>query len=112
VTDSLTPYLILDPEDDRGICIDFLTEAVSRFNEDDTAKSMLVKAFAGVSNQLSNMTMNDDYKPYVQVCAITRRMSFLLTSVIGFEELLAVSTFSNCYRGRSSFSNGRIDAFH
>jgi ubiquitin conjugation factor E4 B len=67
VTDTLTPYLILDPEDERGICNDFLTEAVSRFDEDETVKPMLTKAFAGLSNRLSSMTMNDDYKPYVQV---------------------------------------------
>lgn len=70
VTDSLTPYLILDPEDERGICIDFLTEAVSRFDEDDTVKSMFTKAFAGLSFRLSSMTMNDDYRPYVQVCQL------------------------------------------
>lgn len=67
MTDTLTPYLILDPEDERGICNDFLTEAVSRFDEDETVKPMLTKAFAGLSNRLSSMTMNDDYKPYVQV---------------------------------------------
>ena len=67
VTDSLTPYLILDPEDERGICNDFLVEAVSRFDEDDSVKTMLTKAFAGLSFRLSDMTMNDDYKPYVQV---------------------------------------------
>jgi ubiquitin conjugation factor E4 B len=67
VTDSLTPYLILDPEDERGICNDFLTEAVSRFDEDDTVKTMLTKAFGGLSFRLSSMTMNDDYRPYVQV---------------------------------------------
>jgi ubiquitin conjugation factor E4 B len=67
MTDSLTPYLILDPEDERGICNDFLSEAVSRFDEDDTVKPMLTKAMTGLSSQLSNMTMNDDYRPYIQV---------------------------------------------
>ena len=52
-TDSLTPYLLLDPEDDRGICKDFLIEAVSRFDEDDTVKTMLTKAFAGLRSRLS-----------------------------------------------------------
>lgn len=66
-TDSLTPYLILDPEDEKGICYDFLTEAVSRFDEDDTVKPMLTKAVEGLSHQLSNMAMNDNYKPYIQV---------------------------------------------
>jgi ubiquitin conjugation factor E4 B len=67
MTDSLTPYLILDPEDEKGICFDFLTEAVARFDEDDMIKPMLTKALVGLSSQLSTMTMNDNYKPYVQV---------------------------------------------
>lgn len=40
---------------------------MSRFDEDDTVKSMLTKAMAGLSLQLSNMTMNNTFKPYVQV---------------------------------------------
>jgi ubiquitin conjugation factor E4 B len=66
-TDSLTPYLLNEAGEDRGICPDFLTEAISRFAEDDTVKPMLTKAVAGLSLQLSNMTMNDNYKPYINV---------------------------------------------
>ena len=66
-TDSLTPYLLFEAGEDKGICADFLVEAVHRFDEDETVKPMLTKAIAGVSLQLSNMTMNDTFKPYVQV---------------------------------------------
>ena len=66
-TDSLTPYLLNDAKEEKGVCPDFLTEAVNRFDEDDTVKSMLTKAVAGISLQLSNMTMNDNYKPHIQV---------------------------------------------
>lgn len=71
-TDSLTPYLLNEPGEDRGICPDFLTEAISRFAEDDTVKPMLTKAVGGLSLQLSNMTMNDNYKPYVNVSTKSR----------------------------------------
>lgn len=71
-TDSLTPYLLNEAGGDKGICPDFLNEAVSRFAEDDSVKPMLTKAVAGLSLQLSNMTMNDNYKPYIsalqQIC--------------------------------------------
>lgn len=50
-----------------GICPDFLTELVSRFDEDETVKPMITKAVSGISLQLSNMTMNDNYKPHVNV---------------------------------------------
>ena len=71
-TDSLTPYLLHESADDRGICPDFLAEAVSRFEEDDTVKPMLTKAVAGMSLQLSAMTMNDNYKPHVNVGSLSR----------------------------------------
>lgn len=63
----LTPHLLVDPDNERGLCHDFLTEAVSRFEEDDTIKSAVVGAIEDLSRQLSKMTMNDDYKPYVHV---------------------------------------------
>ncbi|PBP19477.1 ubiquitin elongating factor core [Diplocarpon rosae] len=64
-TDSLTPYLLFEGGEDMGICPDFLTELVSRFDEDDSVKPMITKSVAGLSLQLSNMTMNDNYKPYI-----------------------------------------------
>lgn len=67
-TDTLVPYLLLEAEEDRGICPEFLAEAVARFDEDDSIRPMLTKAVAGISYQLATMTMNDNYKPYVRVC--------------------------------------------
>lgn len=57
----------MDPDGDGGICHDFLTEAISRFPEDDTVEGALVGAVEDLSRQLSKMTMNDDYKPYIGV---------------------------------------------
>ena len=66
-TDSLTPYLLFEGGEDMGICPDFLTELVGRFEEDETVKPMITKAVSGISLQLSNMTMNDNSKPLVNV---------------------------------------------
>lgn len=63
----LTPHFLVDPEDERGLCHDFLTEAILRFEEDDTIKSAVVGAIEDLSRQLSKMTMNDNYKPHVLV---------------------------------------------
>lgn len=63
----MTPYLLFEPGEDKGICLEFLQEAVSRFEDDDTVMPMLTKAVDGLSLQLSNMTMNDNYKPYINV---------------------------------------------
>ncbi|KAL8947616.1 MAG: hypothetical protein Q9222_006124 [Ikaeria aurantiellina] len=61
----LVPHLLVDPEDDRGVCHEFLTEAVSRFPEDETIEPALVAAVEDLSRQLAKMTMNDDYKAHV-----------------------------------------------
>lgn len=42
-----------------------MTEAVSRFKDDDTVQTALVEAVEDLSHQLAKMTMNDNYKPYV-----------------------------------------------
>lgn len=47
------------------MCHDFLTEAVSRFKDDDTVQTALVEAVEDLSHQLAKMTLNDNYKPYV-----------------------------------------------
>lgn len=61
----LAEHLLCDPEDDRGLCQDFITEAVSRFDEDDMAKEALVGAMETISRDLSKMTMLNNFKPYV-----------------------------------------------
>lgn len=77
--DSLTPYLLLDPEDERGICYDFLTEAEARFEEDESIRPTITKAVAGLSQKLSGLSMNDDYKPYITALKnLTRFKTFTI----------------------------------
>lgn len=66
---SLAERLLVDSEHDRGICHDFLSEAVSRFDEDESVKEALVGAMEQLSRELSKLSMNDDYKPYILVFA-------------------------------------------
>jgi len=89
--DSLVSYFLAAPEDDKGICPDFLTEAVSRWDEDDTVKLMFTKTAAQLSSQLSRMTMNDDYKPYVQALKNLTRFS-QITSAIAEDPLFQMAT--------------------
>jgi len=63
----LAHHLLVDPENDRGICHDFLSEAVTRFEEDDSIRVALVEAMEQLSQELAKMSMNDNYKPYVMV---------------------------------------------
>ena len=66
-SNPLTPHLLVDPEDDRGVCHDFLSEIVLRLDEDEPMKEALVGAVEELSQQLQDITMNDDFKPYVLV---------------------------------------------
>lgn len=68
---ALAKYLLEDPESERGICHDFITEAMIRISapeEDDMGtdvKAVLVEAMEELSRQLSMLSMNDNYKPYI-----------------------------------------------
>ncbi|KAH7040368.1 ubiquitin elongating factor core-domain-containing protein [Microdochium trichocladiopsis] len=68
--DSLAPFLLRNHENDDGICLDFFEEAVSRIPEDDTIEPVFTEAMVQLSQRLATMTMNDDYKPYIN-CLIT-----------------------------------------
>jgi ubiquitin conjugation factor E4 B len=69
--DSLTPYLLRDIDHDDGICLDFFNEAVSRLDEDDSILPLFVNAMRDISAKLAKMSMNDDYKPYINVSILS-----------------------------------------
>ncbi|KAJ5759716.1 hypothetical protein N7520_006872 [Penicillium odoratum] len=60
----LAPYLLTDPEDEKGIDFEFISEAVKRFEEDESVKPAFIAAVEELSAGLSKMDINDDYKPY------------------------------------------------
>ncbi|KAK8228435.1 putative ubiquitin fusion degradation protein UfdB [Phyllosticta capitalensis] len=64
-SNPLVTHLLVDPEDDRGLCHDFLNEAVSRFEEDESIKDAFVGAMEQLSAMLATSNMNQDYKAYV-----------------------------------------------
>lgn len=61
------PYLLRDMDHENGICLDFLQEAVARFADDDSLSEVFVKAMVEISTRLSKLTMDDNYKPHVNV---------------------------------------------
>ena len=63
-TSPLIPHLLAYQDDDRGICHDFLTEIVSRFQDDGSAKEAMVGAVEDMSIALSKLTMKHEYKQY------------------------------------------------
>lgn len=61
------PYLLREVDNEHGLCIDFLNEAMSRIDDDDTILPLFTKAMVDISAQLARMSMNDSYKPAVNV---------------------------------------------
>ncbi|KAI9780878.1 MAG: hypothetical protein M1839_006505 [Geoglossum umbratile] len=77
----LAPHLLLDPEDDRGVCHDFLTEASLRAADDESVCQALVEAVEELSKRLGSMTLNDNYKPYVLALKNIARFPALINAV-------------------------------
>lgn len=67
---------------------------MSRFEDDDTVKPVITKALSGLSLQLSNMSMNDNYKPYINVRQKLPTHSLLNSLCIGTE--IDVTISPNC----------------
>ena len=63
----LTEHLLVDPEDDNGVCFEFLSEAVSRLPDDTSARDALVDAMIQCSQQLAKTSMDGNYRPYMMV---------------------------------------------
>ena len=91
-TSPLTPHLLVDPEDDRGICHDFLTEAISRFPEDESVEAALVGATEDLSRQLAKLTMNDNYKPYMGALMHLVRYPAIVKAIVQSPSFLPPST--------------------
>lgn len=85
----LVQHLLVDPENDRGICHDFLTEAVSRFDEDESAKTMLVEAVEQLSQQLAGISIDGDYRPYIMALVHMVRYTPLVTALADSPKFLA-----------------------
>lgn len=85
---ALADRLLLGPDDERGICYDFLTEASLRIGEDDMIKEALVGAMEDVSRRLSQVSMNGDYKPYMLILRVFIRFPPLVAALAQSETFL------------------------
>ncbi|EMR65342.1 putative ubiquitin conjugation factor e4 protein [Eutypa lata UCREL1] len=81
--DTLKPYLLCNGDSDQGICTDFIEEALSRTDEDDT----ILPIFTGAMSLVT-------YARYPKLLeALAQEEKFLVTSIEGMtREQLAVSS--------------------
>ena len=85
---ALADRLLLGPDDERGICYEFLTEASQRIGEDDMVREALVGAMEDVSRRLSTVSMNGDYKPHMLILRVFVRFPPLVAALAQSETFL------------------------
>lgn len=87
-TNALADHILLGPDDDRGICYEFLTEASNRMGEEDSIKEALVGAMEDISRRLAKVSMNGDYRPYMLVLRVFIRFPPLVAALAQSETFL------------------------
>ncbi|RKF79986.1 Ubiquitin conjugation factor E4 [Golovinomyces cichoracearum] len=79
--DSLAHNLILDSSVEESADHFFITKIASRIEEDESVKPLLVRAAIDLSQQLSEMTMNNNYKRYVNALNILCQDNRVITAI-------------------------------
>ncbi|KAI1506684.1 ubiquitin elongating factor core [Biscogniauxia marginata] len=79
--DTLVPYLLRHHENEDGVCLDFFTEAALRVKTEDSVATVFTNAMVDMSKRVANMTMNDDYKPYINSLLTYARFPPLLEAL-------------------------------
>lgn len=79
--DTLVPHLLKHHEVEDGCCPEFYEEAIARMQEDETVALIFTDAMVQMSNKLATMSMNDDYKPYINCLATYARYPALLEAL-------------------------------
>ncbi|KAM3525732.1 hypothetical protein NHJ13051_003818 [Beauveria bassiana] len=79
--DTIAPQLLRGPTDENGICLEFIQEAIKRFDEDDAIPDIFNDAMVRISSQLALSSMNDNYKPHVEALLLYTRFPILITNL-------------------------------
>ncbi|KNG44905.1 ubiquitin conjugation factor e4 [Stemphylium lycopersici] len=88
VENALADRLLLGPDDERGICYEFLTEASQRIGEDDTVREALVGGMEDVSRRLASVSMNADYRQHMLILRVFVRFPPLVAALAQSETFL------------------------
>ncbi|KAF4977567.1 hypothetical protein FZEAL_5938 [Fusarium zealandicum] len=79
--DTLMPYLLKGVLDDGGLCFNFIQEAIKRFDDDEAFPGLFNDAMVQISSRLGTMSMDDDYKPYIQALMTYTRFPPLIVNL-------------------------------
>lgn len=75
------PYVLKGLSSDEGLDMEFYKEAIKRFDDDDSVAILFDEAIAKISTKLGKLSMQDDYKPYIQALLTYTRFPVLLTNI-------------------------------
>lgn len=81
VRDSLTHYMILDPSMEESADFSFIVKFTAEFDENESVKLILINTAIDLSRQLSNLTMNDNFKPYINALKILCQDSKVIAAI-------------------------------
>ncbi|ETS77479.1 hypothetical protein PFICI_11353 [Pestalotiopsis fici W106-1] len=90
--DTLIPYLLRHHDNEDGICLEFYDEAVARMADDESIGAVFSDTMAQLSKKLATMSMNDDFKPYVNCLVTFSRYPPLLDALAQHPDFLMTPT--------------------
>ncbi|KAK5094706.1 Ubiquitin conjugation factor E4 [Exophiala xenobiotica] len=64
---AFADHMLMDPEDEGGVDHDFIIEATTRWEDDDSIAAAFVAAVEELSRRLAGITMDGEYRPYVGI---------------------------------------------
>jgi len=79
--DSLVPYILKGVSHDEGLDLEFYKEAIKRFDDDEAIPALFNSAMVAISTKLGTISMEDDYKPYVQAMLTYTRFPPLIINL-------------------------------
>ncbi|EEY19687.1 ubiquitin conjugation factor E4 [Verticillium alfalfae VaMs.102] len=90
--DDLVTFLLRSQEHEDSISIDFTKDVISRFPEDEQYPAVFADAMAAISVKLSDMSMESDYRPYLNALSFYAKFPPLLRAVSEHEMFLSATT--------------------
>ncbi|KLU81655.1 ubiquitin conjugation factor E4 [Magnaporthiopsis poae ATCC 64411] len=90
--DSLAPYLLRGLDNESGVCLDFLEEAVKRLDEDESFTDVFVNAMVEISTRLSKMSLADNFRPHVDVLKLYSKHKELMVALARHDAFLLPTT--------------------
>ncbi|KAI0136961.1 ubiquitin elongating factor core-domain-containing protein [Xylariales sp. AK1849] len=102
--DTLVPYLLRHHDNEDGVCLEFFDDAVARIKEDESVAPIFTDAMIQLSSKLATMSMNDDYKPYVN-CLVTYARYPPLLEALAQESRFLVTPTTNMTKEQIAVSS-------